>query len=215
LSRAAWNYPLRLLAAFVAISLALGVAPFDRGVWALENLLIAIALSFLIATWRILRFSDRSYALLFLFFVLHEIGAHYTYARVPYAEWIARLTGGSVNLLRAGERNDYDRVIHFAYGLLVLLPAVELLRYAAPPRGVWKWLLPPFFILSHAALYEQIEWAATLVFGSEVSSTYLGAQGDVWDSEKDVLMAVLGSLLALAIMAVAQAVGRRRQRASG
>jgi putative membrane protein len=120
-----------------------------------------------------------------------------------------------VNLLRAGERNDYDRVIHFSYGLLVLLPAVELLRYAAPPRGVWKWLLPPFFILSHAALYEQIEWAATLVFGSAVGSTYLGAQGDVWDSEKDVLMAVLGSLLALAIMAVAEAVGRRRQRASG
>jgi putative membrane protein len=211
----AWSYPLWLLAAFAVIFVALGAAPYDRGVWALENLLIAIALSLFIATRRILRFSDLSYTLLFLFFIVHEIGAHYTYARVPYAEWIARLTGGSVNLLRAGERNDYDRVIHFSYGLLVLLPAVELLRYAAPPRGVWQWLLPPFFILSHAALYEQIEWAATLVFGSEVGSTYLGAQGDVWDSEKDVLMAVLGSLLALAIMAVAEAVRRRRQRASG
>jgi len=212
---AAWSYPLWLLAVFAGIFVALGVAPYDRGVWALENLLVVIAISIFIATRRRLRFSDLSYTLLFIFFLVHEIGAHYTYARVPYAEWLSRLSGGSVNLLQAGERNAYDRVIHFSYGLLILRPGVELLRCVAPPAGVWKWLLPPLFILSHAALFEQIEWAATLAFGSEIGSTYLGAQGDVWDSEKDVLMAVVGSLLALAIMAVAGFNGRRRQRAPG
>ena len=210
---AAWSYPLWLLGAFAVIFVALGVAPYDRGVWALENLLVAISLAIFIATRRILRFSDLSYTLLCVFFVVHEIGAHYTYSRVPYAEWIARLTAGRVNL--GGERNDYDRAIHFGYGLLVLLPAVELLRYAAPPRGAWQWLLPPFFILSHAALYELIEWAATLVFGSEFGTTYLGSQGDIWDSEKDVLLALIGSLLALAVMAVAEFTAYRRQRASG
>ncbi len=102
-----------------------------------------------------------------------------------------------------------------AWSYPLWLPAAELLRYAAPPRGVWRWLLPPFFILSHAPLYELIEWAATLVFGSEFGTTYLGSQGDVWDSEKDVLLAVIGSLLALAVMTVAEFSAYRRQRASG
>lgn len=212
--RGAWNYPRALLLLFVLVFVALGIAPVDRGAWLLENVLVVIAIAIFIATRRRLRFSDLSYTLLFVFFIVHEIGAHYTYARVPWAQWLTQLSGGALQV-PAGVRNDYDRVVHFSYGLLVLRPAVELLRGVSPPAGVWAWILPPFFILSHAALYEQLEWAATAVFSNELGSTYLGAQGDPWDSEWDVLMAVIGALLALAAMAGAAAVERRRRHAAG
>lgn len=210
---ASWDWPRRLLVAFGIWFTALGVAPVDRAAWVLENLLVILAIAILVATRRRLRFSNLSYTLLFVFFVVHEIGAHYTYARVPWAQWLEWASAGSVRI-GALARNDYDRVVHFAYGLLVLRPAVELLRHAAPPVGVWRWLMPPLFILSHAALYEQLEWAATTLASRELGSTYLGAQGDPWDSEWDVLVAVLGAGLALAIMAVA-ARGRKPGHASG
>jgi putative membrane protein len=213
-SGSSWSYPGALLLAFALVFVLLGIAPVDRGAWLLENVLVAIAIAIFIATRQRLRFSDLSYTLLFLFFVVHEIGAHYTYARVPWADWLTWLGGGVVRL-PAGVRNDYDRVVHFCYGLLVLRPAVELLRGVSPPAGVWAWILPPFFILSHAALYEQLEWAATAVFSDELGSTYLGAQGDPWDSEWDVLMAVIGALLALGIMALAAAFERRRRHVDG
>jgi putative membrane protein len=207
---ASWAYPGGLLLLFALVFIALGIAPYNRAAWALENVLVVVAIAIFIATRRWLRFSDLSYTLLFAFFVVHEVGAHYTYARVPWAQWLAMLSGGTLRVA-ASARNDYDRVIHFSYGLLMLRPAVELLRYAAPPAGVWRWLLPPFFILSHAALYEQLEWAATMVVSRRLGSAYLGAQGDPWDSEWDVLMAVIGALVALAIMALAAVLRPRRR----
>jgi putative membrane protein len=184
-----WAWPRGLLLAFGAWFTALGLAPYDRAAWALENVLVVVAIAIFVATRHRLRFSNLSYTLLFVFFVVHEIGAHYTYARVPWAQWLEWASAGSVRI-GALARNDYDRVVHFAYGLLVL------------------------FILSHAALYEQLEWAATALFSRELGSTYLGAQGDPWDSEWDVLAAVVGAGLALAIMAIAGR-GGRRPRAAG
>lgn len=208
-----WARPRALLLAFGVVFVALGIAPHDRAAWALENVLVIVALAMFVATRHRLRFSNLSYTLLFAFFVVHEVGAHYTYARVPWAQWLAAASGGWLQV-SADVRNDYDRVIHFAYGLLVLRPAVELLDYAAPPRGVWRWLMPPLFILSHAGIYEQLEWAATAVFSTGLGSTYLGSQGDPWDAEWDVLMAVIGALVALAIMALAEVRERRRAHAA-
>ena len=208
-----WAWPRALLLTFALWFVALGIAPYDRGAWMLENVLVVIALAIFVATRQRLRFSNLSYTLLFAFFVAHEIGAHFTYARVPWQQWVGQVGGEGV-VVRALARNDYDRVVHFAYGLLMLRPAVELLRHAAPPTGVWRWLLPPLFILSHAALYEQLEWAATALFSNELGSTYLGSQGDPWDSEWDVLMAVAGALVALAILAGTEAWGRRRRHAA-
>ena len=191
------GYPLTLLVVFAVIFAALGIHPWYRQDWLLENMLVFAALAVFIPTYRRLRFSNLAYTLLFLFFVLHEVGAHYTYSLVPYDTWIEKLGGTALRVRFGLHRNHYDRLIHFAYGLLMLLPAVELLRAVAPPRGIWRYLLPVFFILSHSALYELIEWGAAVVFGGDLGAAYNGTQGDEWDSQKDMACALSGSLLAL------------------
>lgn len=190
-------YPAALLAAFVVVFVALGIAPSYRQDWLLENLLVLVAVPLLLATFRRLRFSNTAYTLYFVFFALHEIGAHYTYSLVPYDAWARALTDQSVSAALGLERNHYDRLIHFAYGLLLYLPVTELLRARAPARGLWRLLLPLLFILSNSAIYELIEWAAAEVFGGDLGMAYLGTQGDVWDSQKDTACAAAGALIAL------------------
>jgi putative membrane protein len=191
--------PLTLLAAAALVVVVSGIAPWYRQDWLLENLLVFAVLGGLVATYRRFRFSNPAYMLLLVFTVIHEIGAHYTYSLVPYDSWIAKLTGASLAEQFGLARNHYDRMIHFAYGLLVLLPAAELLDRVAPPKGVWRLLLPLLFILSHSALYELIEVAAAAVFGGDLGIAYLGTQGDEWDSQKDMLCAAAGALLAMSV----------------
>jgi putative membrane protein len=202
-------YPGALLAAFAAVFVALGIAPTYRQDWLLENLLVFAAVAVLIATRKRLRFSNAAYTLVFLFLVLHEVGAHYTYSLVPYDSWFAGVTGTTLSATFGLQRNHYDRLIHFAYGLLVALPIMELLRRVAPPRGIWRQLLPVLFILSNSAIYELIEWAAAMVFGGELGTAYLGTQGDEWDSQKDMVFAAGGSVAAMLVIAGVHAARRR------
>ena len=204
-----FEYPATLLAAFATIFFALGVAPLFRQDWLLENLLVFVALAILIATRKRLRFSNVSYTLIFVFLGVHEIGAHYTYSLVPYDQWVTALTGNTLSAWLGLERNHYDRLIHFAYGLLITRPAIELLDHVAPPRGAWRYLLPVLFILSHSAIYELVEFLAAMVFGGELGTAYLGTQGDEWDSQKDMVCAAGGALLALPCIAVLRRVCAR------
>lgn len=197
------RWPLLLFGVFVVFAAALGISPWYRQDWLLENLLVVVALSLFAWTHRRRRFTNTSYTLLFVFLCLHEIGSHYTYSEVPYRAWLAGLTdltGAPVDALGATARNHYDRLIHFAYGLLLTRLAVELFRWVARPTGWWAYLLPVTFILSHSAIYELIEWAAALVFGGELGTAYLGTQGDEWDSQKDMACAASGAVLAVIIM---------------
>ena len=90
--------------------------------------------------------------------------------------------------------------MHFLYGLLILPMAVELLAAKAPPSGVWRGLLPIFFMNSHAVIFETIEWLAAIVFGGDLGQAYLGTQGDVWDAQADMALAMLGSVLSLTVL---------------
>ena len=177
-------------------------------IWLLENALVFIALPLLINGMRHLRFSDASYLALFVFFGFHAIGAHYTYSEVPYDAWAQRFTGVSIDALFGFERNQYDRAVHFLYGLLITPAAAELIKKVGAPRGVWRWLLTLSFMMSHSLAYELIEWAAAVVFGSDLGIAYLGTQGDVWDAQKDGALATLGSIIALAVIGVR---GRRNE----
>jgi len=196
------GYPLLLLGIFLAFAAILGIAPWYRQDWLLENVLVVISVCILVYSYRHLRFSNTAYTLLFVFMIAHEIGAHYTYAEVPYSTWISGWTGLDVTRNPGWQRNHYDRVIHFAYGLLITLPAVELLQHVAAPTRIWRFILPVLFMLSHAALYELIEWAAALVFSGDLGMAYLGTQGDEWDSQKDTACAGFGAVLAVAILGV-------------
>jgi len=205
-----WRYPLTLLALFGLWWIALAIAPVFRQDWLLENMLVFIAVPILVLTARRLRFSNFTYTCLFVFFWLHAIGAHYTYALVPYDEWFRALTGGTLNELLGFERNHFDRLVHFLYGLLVAPAAVEIFaHYGRYPRS-WAYLFPFLFMASHAGIYELIEWAAAIVFGGDLGQAYLGTQGDVWDGHKDMAFAMAGSLITITAMAIAGRLPIRR-----
>ncbi|MFC5577935.1 DUF2238 domain-containing protein [Lysobacter niabensis] len=191
------RYPLLLLALFLAWWLILAIAPVYRQDWLLENLLVFIAIPLLVLTYGRLRLSNTAYTLLFAFFVLHELGAHYTYSEVPYDSWAQALSGHTLSEVFGLERNHYDRLVHFLYGLLVAPAAIELLDARAPQRGIWRWLVPLLFMVSHSTVYELVEWGAAEVFGGDLGQAYLGTQGDVWDGQKDSALAALGALVSV------------------
>src|SRR6185369_944891 len=127
---------------------------------------------------------------------------HYTYAEVPYDAWFKSLTGHTFNELVGWERNNFDRVVHFCYGLLLAYPIREVFLRVADVKGFWGYFLPLDFTMSTSALYELLEWAVAAVVGSNASNAFLGSQGDPWDSQKDMAMASLGALIAMTVIAL-------------
>ena len=206
------RFALGLLAAYSAWWLWLAIAPKYRADWALENVLVLVALPILARIWQDL--SRGALWALFVFMLLHAVGAHYTYAEVPYDEWVASLTGHTLNAALGLERNHFDRLVHFLYGLLVTPAAFELLGARAGLRGGWRWFLCFMFMAAQAGIYEIIEWCAAEVFGGDLGQAYLGTQGDEWDAQKDSGLMVLGTLLALAVLRAAQARPRPRPRSA-
>jgi putative membrane protein len=197
---------LALLAGLLAVEVMwLGIAPLDRPAWALENALVvvfAIALGF---SQRTLPLSRVSYTLIFLFLAVHEIGAHYTYSNVPYEAWFQSLFGVSLNQKVGWERNQFDRVVHFLYGLLLAYPVREVVLRIANLRGFWGYFLPLDFTMSTSMIYELVEWAAAELFGGDLGAVYLGTQGDIWDAHKDMALASLGALIAMLLTAAINA----------
>lgn len=169
--------------------------------WLLENVLVLAAVGYLLATRRHVPLSRLAYGLILLFLGLHEIGAHWTFAEVPYdAAWTA-LFGFSLNEAMGWERNHYDRFVHFCYGFLLTRPMRETLLLAIGAAGFWRYALPVVFITFTSEVYELIEWAAASVFGGDLGQAYLGTQGDVWDAQRDTALALLGAVIATLIMA--------------
>ena len=206
-ARRRYLYTLGLL--FAVIWTALAISPHDRADWALENALVLAFGAALLLTRRWFVFSRVSYTLIFLYLCLHAIGAHYTYSLVPYDDWWRALTGGSFNALVGWERNNFDRVVHFSYGLLLAYPIREIFLRVVEVRGFWAYFLPMDVTLSTSALYELLEWGAAATVGSELGAAYLGTQGDIWDAQKDMALAAAGAVLAMALTAQ---VNRRARR---
>jgi len=195
------RYVLLLAALLAVLWVALAIAPFDRHDWLLENALVVLAVALLVATYRSFPLSRVSYTLIFLFLCLHTIGAHYTYAEVPYDRWWQALTGTTFNEWVGWRRNNFDRVVHFCYGLLLAYPIRELFLRVVGVRGFWGYFLPLDLTMSSSMLYELVEWLAAELFGGELGIAYLGTQGDVWDAHKDMALASLGALLAMSVTA--------------
>jgi len=199
------KYRLILSLVFLLIWSLLAIDPYDRKDWALENVLVLL---FGLGMWGLYKyfvFSRVSYTLIFLFLCLHSVGAHYTYAEVPYNEWWNSLTGHDFNSMVGWQRNNFDRVVHFSYGLLLAYPIREVFLRVADVRGFWGYFLPLDFMLATSALYELFEWAAAELFAADLGAAYLGSQGDVWDAQKDMAIAALGALIAMMITAAINA----------
>jgi len=169
----------------------LAIEPVNRRDWFLENLLAVTGVALLVLTYRRFQFSRQSYCLIALFLTLHAIGAHYTYAEVPFGFWLKDLL--------ALNRNPFDRLIHFAYGALLVIPMRELLMRLAHARGFWSYYLPISAILAQSGVFEVIESVVAAVVSPELGNLYLGAQGDEWDAQKDIAAAFAGALLAMSV----------------
>ena len=164
------------------------IDPADRLTWWLEALPAMIAIAVLVATWRRFPFTPLAYALIWIHGVILLIGAHYTYAEVPAFNW-----------LRDGldlSRNHYDRVGHFAQGFVPAIVVRELLVRLTPlrPDG-WLFAIVALSCLGISAAYELVEWAAAAATG-EAADAFLATQGDVWDTQKDMALALAGALAA-------------------
>lgn len=199
------HLPVVLLCFYLFAWLVAAINPLHRADWLLENLLPAVFVPIFIFTYRKFQFSNTSYVLLFLFMLCHALGAHYTYAEVPYEQWSRDWLGFSINEFFGFERNHYDRLIHFTYGLFLVLPYREWLTWimSASPRASW-WLSLEFIIAS-SAVYELIEWAAAEVFGGDLGMAFLGIQGDIWDAHWDMMLAALGALITLSCTSLIRA----------
>ena len=160
--------------------------------WALENGLVFLFIPVMIFFYRRLPLSDLSYLLILLYLCIHEWGAHYKYSDVPLGEWMK----GWLHT----KRNHYDRVAHFAFGFLLSYPMQEIFVRAARVTGNWRYYLPIEATLSFSAIYEMMEaWMATLLTPQR-GEEFVGMQGDEWDSQEDMFMAGIGSVLAMVIL---------------
>jgi putative membrane protein len=181
-------YPHMCLVVFLAFWVLLAIEPVNRHDWLLENVLVILFVPFLIFTFKKLRLSNLSYTLLTIFLLLHLIGAHYTYGNVPIFDTLSRVFGDS--------RNDYDRIVHFSFGLCFFFPVKEWMDKRIKAEGRWSVFLPIIMVSFMLLLYELMEFFAALVVSPELGVAFIGAQGDVWDTQKDLLFGVLGALIA-------------------
>ncbi len=196
------HYALILAVLFSTEWIVLAIAPIHRGDWFLENILVFLVVPVLALTYRRFPFSKISYTLLCLFGCLHAIGAHYTYAEVPYDSWCQSFVGASCNQLLGWTRNNFDRVVHFFYGLLLAYPIREVYLRIAGVRGFWGYAFPMSFIMATSMSFELLEWGAATFFGGDLGAAYLGTQGDIWDAHKDMGLASLGALLTMIFTAI-------------
>ena len=168
------------------------IGAVEPGTWILEVFPIFLAIPLLVATAKRFPLTPLAYRLLFVHALILMVGGHYTYAKVPLGFWVQ-------DALHLG-RNHYDRLGHFAQGFVPAIIARELLLRRSPlQRGKWLFFLVTCVCLAISASYELIEWLAALLGGSSADA-FLGTQGDVWDTQWDMFMALVGALSALVLL---------------
>ena len=177
----------------LAALFASGVNPYDRLTWVLETLPVMIALPLLLLTHPRFPLSPLVVRLLFVHGLILMLGGHYTYARVPVGFWVQE----AFDLAR----NHYDRLGHLAQGFIPAMLAREILLKQTPLRpGGWLFLLTTSVILAFSACYEFMEWGAALAIGADADA-FLATQGDVWDTQWDMFLALIGAMTAQLLLA--------------
>ncbi len=180
------------MAGLGTVALWSAIAPHDWPTWFLEAAPVLIAVPLLAATYRRFPLSRLAYGMIGLHALILLIGAHYTYAEVPLFNWLR----DSFDL----GRNHYDRLGHLAQGFFPAIVAREILLRRSPLKtGKWLFFLVTCFCLAFSAVYEMIEWWVALVAG-DGAVAFLGTQGDPWDTQWDMFLALLGAIASQALL---------------
>jgi len=163
--------------------------PVYRFDWFLENILVFVGVGLIVWLYKKCPLSDVSYALMAVFFCLHVAGSHYTYSEVPWGQWAKEAFDM--------ERNHYDRLVHFSFGLLLAYPIREFLIRGVKLRGFAAYFFAFTIVVAMSDIFEIIEFLVASIVNPEAGTAYLGTQGDPFDAQKDTALALIGSVVAL------------------
>lgn len=160
----------------------------------LPTMLLLIAAPALLRRWPL---STSALACIAAFMALHTLGGRYAYSNVPYDDWARAVTGSALSDAFGWTRNQYDRFVHFAFGALSVVPVAEIARRWGGLGRHGAALAVLGWVLAISSLYEIFEWLLTIIAAGETADRYNGQQGDIWDAQKDMALAVLGVIMIL------------------
>lgn len=177
------------------------IEPLEWSSYLLHQLGTLLFLAMMLGAYCYRKIGSRSYIFASLFMIIHIIGARYLYSYVPYNDWTQQLLGININQIFGWQRNMYDRVVHFSYGLLLLSAMVESSKSVFHIQSMKSLIIIALMInMSSSLLYELLEWGIASTLSPEAAEAYNGQQGDIWDAHKDMALALLGGLIAAGIM---------------
>ncbi len=182
-----WKLPVILLVSYLIYFCILGIHPYSRSVWFVENMAIVPIVLFLAFTYRKFQFSNTSYMMMSFLIFMHTLGGHFTFERVPFAlitNWFGF------------QRNHYDRIAHFTVGFYAFPVAEYIQRRKLANSLILTVLFGVFSICTVALLYELFEWGYAVSADPTAGIAVLGSQGDIWDAQKDMLADTLGAIIA-------------------
>lgn len=183
------NRPLQFMVyTFIAYFGLMAISPVKRLQWLAECTPLVAILVVLVLTYRRYRFSNLSYLMMLIFFSLHVVAAHYTYECTPFESVLKPLFHTN--------RSCYDRVVHLFFGLLITYPIRELLLDKMNFSRAWAYVLPIVFILGLSGLFEIVEWLSAALSGKGGEERFIGMQGDIFDTQKDMALGLVGSIIA-------------------
>ncbi len=187
------NEPLILLTASLIAFAISGIQPYGQLIWFLETSPVLVGVLVLFLTYRRFPLTPLTYRLLFVHGLILVVGGHYTYARVPLGFTLQEWLGW--------ERNPYDRIGHLAQGFFPAILIRELVvRHTPLRRGPWLWSFVIASCLAFSAFYEILEWWVAISTGDETADQFLGMQGDIWDTQWDMFLALVGAVFAVVFL---------------
>lgn len=183
------------IAVFTVMLLA-SIEPLEWSSYLLHQLGTLLFLVLMTTAYRHYYIGSRSYVLAAVFLLIHIIGARYLYSYVPYDDWTQRILGVSLNDLFGWQRNMYDRLVHFSYGLLLFSAMYEIAKSLFKIHSPQQLVAIALMInMSSSLLYELLEWGIAITLSPEAAEAYNGQQGDIWDAHSDMALALLGGLI--------------------
>lgn len=183
------------------IMLLASINPLEWSSYLLHQLGTLLFLAFMLIAYYRQYVSLRAYTLAMIFLIIHIIGARYLYSYVPYDDWLQKLFGMRLGEVFGWQRNMYDRLVHFSYGLLLFQAMFESAKAIFKIRSIKALIAIALMMnMSTSLLYELFEWILAMTMSPEAAEAYNGQQGDIWDAHQDMAWALFGGLIAAGIV---------------
>lgn len=180
----------------IIVMVLASIKPLEWSSYLLHQAGTLVFLAMLLAMYRYWHISSRAYTLAMMFLLIHIIGARYLYSFVPYDDWMQSLFGFKLNEVFGWQRNMYDRLVHFSYGLLLFAAMYESLAHLLKIQSVKALITITLMLnMSTSMLYELFEWGLAMTMSPEAAEAYNGQQGDIWDAHSDMALALVGGII--------------------